>query len=369
MVGTPVKSTLGDFYKDKRVFITGHTGFKGAWLSLYLRELGAVVSGYALGPTTEPSLYGLASLGKIVQEFLGDVRDITCLKGALLSFAPDIVIHMAAQSLVRPSYDDPLTTFSTNVMGTVNLLEVCRMAPSVRAIVNVTSDKCYDEIHADRPYTEADPMGGHDPYSASKGCAELVGSAYLNSFFNGDPADGKRAPALASARAGNVIGGGDWATDRLVPDCIRAFMKSEEVVIRRPGAVRPWQHVLEPLSGYLFLTKALYEGGREYSGPWNFGPSDSEEGVRPVKYVVEALASEWGKSARWSINEDEGPREAPTLMLDSTKAETKLGWRPTLGLSETIRLTAAWYGAYAAGDDLLKITLSQIRAYEERREE
>lgn len=357
-----MQGILNGFYKGKKVLITGHTGFKGAWLSAWLTELGAVVSGYALEPPTMPNLFEAISLEKKMASVRGDIRNYQGMKGVFEANGPEIVIHMAAQSLVRCSYKDPLATYETNVIGTANVLEICRHMPSVRSVVIVTSDKCYENQGKAEGYEEDDPMGGYDPYSSSKGCSELVTQAYLRSFFN--PQNyGIHAVAVASARSGNVIGGGDWAEDRLVPDGIRAFSGKNTLIIRYPGAIRPWQHVLEPLYGYLLLAKCLYEKGPSFSGAWNFGPN--EDDARPVSWVVERMADMWGAGATWSIDGNNDLHEATCLKLGCSKARLELGWRPQWDLETALMNTITWYKAYYDGEDAFALMMSEIRAYEE----
>ena len=344
-----------DFWRGKRVFLTGHTGFKGGWLSLWLQQLGAELLGFALEPTERHSLFNEARVGDGMAGTFGDIRDLAALKSALSGFRPDIVLHMAAQPLVRLSYADPVGTYATNVMGVVHLLEAVRQTPSVRVVVNVTTDKCYENKEWAWGYREYEPMGGHDPYSNSKGCAELVSSAYRRSFFQHD------GPALATARAGNVIGGGDWATDRLVPDILRAFERSEPVVIRNPHSTRPWQHVLEPLSGYLTLAQHLWHGGAAFAEGWNLGPSD--EDAKPVKWIVEQLVERWGAGARWQLDDGNHPHEAHFLKLDISKARSRLGWEPRWRLAEALQHIVTWHQAWLAGQDVRALCLSQISRY------
>lgn len=351
-----------DFWRGRHVFVTGHTGFKGGWLCLWLQHLGARVTGYSLPAPTQPSLFEVAGVAQGMTSILGDVRDGARLAQAMAEAAPEIVIHMAAQPLVRRSYVDPVETYSTNVMGTVNLLEAVRKAPSVRAVINVTTDKCYENREWVWGYRESDPMGGHDPYSSSKGCAELVTAAYRASYFN-PTAHEARGAALASARAGNVIGGGDWAPDRLIPDILAAFAQKRPVVIRHPNAIRPWQHVLEPLRGYLTLAERLVQGGPAYAEGWNFGPRD--EDAQPVSWLVEQLRAMWGTGAAWKVDGGAHPHEAGYLKLDISKARARLDWHPTLGLSEALRWVVDWSRASRDGADLRAYTLGQIANYQQ----
>ena len=347
---------LSRIYRGKTVFLTGHTGFKGSWLSLWLRHLGAEVVGYALDPPTNPSLFEDLALSGDLRHCHGDVRDGGALQRLLFEAKPDLVFHLAAQPLVRYSYQQPVETFETNVLGTVNLLEAVRQTPGVRGTVVVTSDKCYENREWDFAYRENDAMGGFDPYSSSKGCAELVTAAYRNSFFSGR--------AIASVRAGNVIGGGDWAGDRIVPDCVRALMRGEPINVRNPDAVRPWQHVLEPLSGYLWLGAKLLEDPGRFAEAWNFGPAHA--GCTPVRSIVEKLVEGWGRG-EWFCPPCEGqPHEARLLKLDTAKSTGLLGWEPVLELDETIRLVVDWYVAYDRGEDIRALTLRQLEAYEEK---
>ncbi|MDR3763136.1 MAG: CDP-glucose 4,6-dehydratase [Acidobacteriota bacterium] len=348
------------FWKSRRVFITGHTGFKGSWLALWLRTMGAEVCGYALEPSTDPSLFAALALQKEMRSIMGDIRNLAAITAAVHEFKPDVVIHMAAQPLVRLSYDRPVETYEVNVMGTVNLLEAVRRTPSVRSVVVVTSDKCYENREWVWPYRENEAMGGHDPYSSSKGCAELVTAAYRNSFFH------QSATSVASARAGNVIGGGDWAADRLIPDIVRAFTKSEPVVIRNPNAVRPWQHVLEPLSGYLALAEQLYFNGNGYREGWNFGPSDAD--AQPVSHLVARMVELWGPGAAWREEAQAGVHEAHLLRLDSSKARAKLKWRPRWALDIALEKTIEWYREFYSTPQMdpavRALTCAQIAAYE-----
>jgi CDP-glucose 4,6-dehydratase len=349
------------FWRDRRVLLTGHTGFKGAWLSLWLQSLGARVAGISLDVApSEPSLYELARVGEGMAIGVAcDMRDATALERELARAGPEVVIHMAAQPLVRRSFAAPRETYETNVMGTVNLLEAVRLCEEVRAVVIVTSDKCYENRETDHAYCEGDPLGGHDPYSSSKAAAELVTSAYRRSFFS-DP-DG---PRVASARAGNVIGGGDWGEDRLVPDIVRAAIagdtmrgEGEPLRLRNPSAVRPWQHVLCPLSGYLQLAQALCES-QAYARPWNFGPDAGD--ARTVEWVVRQVSEMWPGGVRWEVDESEHPHEASLLELDSIQAHEQLGWAPPLGLEAGLRATVEWYLAWRRGEDLHELTLTQL---------
>ena len=349
------------FWKDKKVFLTGHTGFKGSWLSLWLQQLGADVTGYALLPPTTPSLFDVARVAQGMNSITGDIRDGVMLNNAMRQAAPDIVIHMAAQPLVRRSYVDPVETYSTNVMGTVHLLEAVRQTPSVRAVVNVTTDKCYENKEWVWGYRESEPMGGFDPYSSSKGCTELVTAAYRNSFFNADKYN-QHQVALASARAGNVIGGGDWAADRLIPDVLAAFEKNQPVLIRNPHATRPWQHVLEPLRGYLTLAEKLTEEGAAFAEAFNFGPESDD--AQPVEWIVTQLAQKWGGGATWQIDGGNHPHEANYLKLDISKASHRLNWQPVMRLDRALGLTVDWAHEMHVGTDMRGFTQSQIEAYQ-----
>ena len=349
-----------EFWRGKRVFVTGHTGFKGSWLSLWLQQLGAEVTGYALPPPTNPSLFEVGHVAQGMKSLIGDIRDGAALALAMRQAAPDIVIHMAAQPLVRRSYVDPVETYSTNVMGTVHLLEAVRQTPSVRAVVNVTTDKCYENKEWAWGYRENEPMGGFDPYSSSKGCAELITAAYRNSFFNLV----KYSPyqvALATARAGNVIGGGDWAEDRLIPDILRAIQNGQSVNIRNPHATRPWQHVLEPLSGYLALAEKLYTQGPAFAEAFNFGPA--EEDARPVQWIVEQLTQQWGDGAAWHLDGGTHPHEAHYLKLDCSKARAALSWSPRWHLSQALQAVIRWHKAHQRGQDMRALCLQQIEDY------
>ena len=340
-----------NFWQGKRVFLTGHTGFKGSWLALWLDSLGAIVKGYALNPPTSPSLFNEARVGLLVDSQIGDIRDQDTLYESMTTFNPDILIHMAAQPLVRYSYDAPIETYEVNVIGTAKVLEVARSCANLKAIVNVTTDKCYENNERSQGYKESDPMGGHDPYSSSKGCAELVASAYRRSFLQ------DLGVGLASVRAGNVIGGGDWAEDRLIPDILRSFEKNESVVIRSPKATRPWQHVLEPLSGYLILAEKLYENQGEYAEGWNFGPN--EQDVKPVDWILDRMIELW-PGASWVLNKNENPHEAALLNLDISKASGLLGWTPTWDLPMTLGHIIRWHKLWLGGADMRKVCITEI---------
>jgi CDP-glucose 4,6-dehydratase len=349
------------FWRKKRVFITGHTGFKGSWLCLWLQALGAEVTGYALAPPTDPSLFELCKIDRIIQFIPGDVRDLGLLTDALQKTDPEIVIHLAAQSLVRESYKNPVETYSTNVMGTVNLFEAVKHSKKVRVVLNVTTDKCYDNREWCWGYRENDPLGGYDPYSNSKACSELVTSSFRSSFYSPKDHETHRV-ALATARAGNVIGGGDWASDRLIPDCVRALLKGERILIRNPRAIRPWQHVLDPLSGYLLLAQRLYEKGSEYAEPWNFGPND--ENARTVEWVVKRLCDQWGKNGTYEIDNGAHLHESYSLKLDCSKARERLGWQPRWNIEQALDKVVEWVQAYRAGRDVAGVCRHQIEEYE-----
>ncbi len=350
------------FWRGKRVFLTGHTGFKGSWLALWLEKHGAVVRGYALEPSTKPSLHVLAASRSTTDSLIGDVRDLAALRAAMRGFTPEVVFHLAAQPLVRRSYVDPVETYSTNVMGTVHLLEAARACASVRSIVIVTSDKCYENREWQWGYRENEPMGGYDPYSNSKGCSELVAASYRSSFFNQERY-AEHGVALATARAGNVIGGGDWSLDRLVPDLLRAFAEGRTADIRNPHAIRPWQHVLEPLRGYMMLAELLYTDGPAWAEPWNFGPADSD--ARPVSWIADRLVGLWGDSAQWRSSAQAGqPHEASWLKLDCSKARQTLGWVPRWDLCTSLGAIVDWQRAWLDGRDMADFSLEQIEKYE-----
>jgi CDP-glucose 4,6-dehydratase len=343
------------FWYDKRVLLTGHTGFKGAWMSLWLHSMGAKVQGFALAPPTTPSLFEEAKVGDLIQSNLGDIRDFAAVAKVVKEFKPEIVFHMAAQPLVRYSYDAPLETYATNVMGTAHLLESIRAIDSVRAVVNVTTDKCYENREWVWGYREDEAMGGYDPYSSSKACSELVTAAYRQSFLD------KAGIAVATARAGNVIGGGDWAKDRLIPDILRAFENKQPVSIRNPNSIRPWQHVLEPLSGYLLSAENLCAEPASFSQAWNFGPKDDD--AKPVGWIVESMARKWGKEASWSFDEGNHPHEAHYLKLDISKARQSLGWSPRWSLDQALDHTVEWHMAWMQGKDVRSQCIKQIEDY------
>lgn len=349
------------FWRGKRVFLTGHTGFKGSWMSLWLQSLGAELTGYALPPPTQPNLFDEARVADGMRSIVGDIRDMPSLQQAMQLASPEIVIHMAAQPLVRYSYQNPVETYATNVMGTVHLLEAVRTTYGVKAVVNITTDKCYENREWAWGYRENEPMGGYDPYSNSKGCAELVSAAYRSSFFNANTY-AQHGVAVATVRAGNVIGGGDWAQDRLIPDILAAFEQGKLVDIRNPHAVRPWQHVLEPLRGYLTLAECLHEHGPDYAEGWNFGPND--EDAKPVGWIVEKMASLWGNGANWKIDTGVHPHEAAYLKLDISKARSRLDWHPALRLEDALKFIIEWAKQRQAAADIRTLTLAQITAYQ-----
>ena len=346
------------FWKGKRVFITGHTGFKGSWLSLWLQLMGAEVKGFSLTPPTQPALFEVAKVGDNMQTEIGDIRNLQQLSQSIRAFNPDVLLHLAAQPLVRLSYKEPVDTYSTNVMGTVNVLEAARYAPQLKSVVIITTDKCYENREWEWGYRENEPMGGHDPYSNSKGCAELVVSAYRRSFFYTND-----TTAVASARAGNVIGGGDWADDRLIPDILRAFEQQQPVIIRNPLSTRPWQHVLEPLSGYLVLAERLYNEGNAFAEGWNFGPKDDD--CQPVQWILEKMVQFWGEGARYEWDKSEQPHEANFLKLDCSKAATRLKWHPQWRLADTLEKIVHWHRAWLRGADMQTHCLYEIKGYME----
>ncbi len=349
-----------NFWLGKRVFLTGHTGFKGSWLSLWLQQMGAEVIGFALNPPTNPSLFNMANVASGMRSIIGDIRDVKGLKQVVQTIRPEIIIHMAAQALVRNSYAHPMETYAINVMGWVNLLEAIRQTKSVRVVINVTSDKCYENKEWFWGYRETEPLGGYDPYSSSKACAELITSAYRRSFFHSDHPTDHRI-ALASVRAGNVIGGGDWATDRLIPDIMRAIQAGNAVKIRNPLAIRPWQHVLEPLSGYLLLIENLYTNGIKFADAWNFGAND--EDTKPVKWIVEKLTLLWGLETAWELDMTPQLHEANYLKLDCSKAKTELGWHPRWNLEKSLVKIVDWHKNQLQGQDMRAFTLQQIASF------
>ncbi|HEY1142780.1 MAG TPA: CDP-glucose 4,6-dehydratase [Sphingomicrobium sp.] len=340
-------------WKGRRVLVTGHTGFKGGWLSLWLTRLDADVTGFSLPAPTDPSFFEQTRLAELVTHVEGDIRDLAALEAAIAEAQPEVVFHLAAQPLVRLSYAEPVETYATNVMGTVHLLDACRRVDSVRAVVCITSDKCYENREWVWPYRESDPMGGHDPYSSSKGAAEIVISAYRRSFF-------ERGAGLASVRAGNVIGGGDWAADRLIPDIIRAMLAGERPLIRSPNSIRPWQHVMEALSGYMLIAERLLEGREEFASGWNFGPAD--EDARPVAWIVEKMLELYGAEG-WDQPSGAQPHEATLLKLDCSKARASLGWRPRLNLEAALAKVVEWHSAVANGADAREVTINQLDQY------
>jgi CDP-glucose 4,6-dehydratase len=356
--------TIPSFFKDKRVFITGHTGFKGSWLSLWLLKQGAAIKGYALEPNTSPALFELLGLKEDIDSVIADIRDAKRLADEIGSFKPEIVFHLAAQPLVRVAYQEPVLTYETNVLGTAHLYEAIRRIDGIRAVVCVTSDKCYENKEWSWGYREIEALGGHDPYSASKACQEIVTASYRNSYFHPAEYEKSHRTAIASARAGNIIGGGDWSKDRLIPDCARALSKGETIIIRNPQAVRPWQHVLDPLAGYLILAQRLLERGAAYAEPWNFGPNDSIP--LTVEELVRKCIAIWGKGD-YRIAKEKQPHEARHLRLDASKASERLGFRPLFSQEEAISETMQWYKSYYSKNENMKnFTLRQISSYEER---
>lgn len=354
--------TLGivdpNFWSGKRVLLTGHTGFKGSWLSLWLQSMNAIVRGIALPPPSQPALFEIAKVKSRMQHYLCDIRDLSAVKNHVDDFGPQVIFHMAAQPLVRQSYKNPVETYATNVMGTVHILEAARHCSTVKSFVNVTSDKCYENREWVWGYREDEAMGGHDPYSSSKGCAELVSAAYRKAFLL------ETGTAMATARAGNVIGGGDWAHDRLVPDILRSLENQSPILIRNPHAIRPWQHVLEPLSGYLILAQRLFNSGQEAAESWNFGPLNEE--TRSVKWVVEKFCLLWEEGASWIQHEGNHPHEANYLGLDISKAKRGLSWQPIWSLDKAIAKTIEWHKAWIKRADMRKVCLDQISDYETR---
>ena len=349
------------FWKDKRVFITGHTGFKGGWLSLWLKSLGAKVTGFSLDIPTEPSFYKVTRVYEGLNSLRGEIRDFSFLKNTILEHRPEILIHMAALPLVRYSYEHPLDTLSTNILGSIHILEAVRQSEGVRVVINVTSDKCYENQEWVWGYREIDPMGGNDPYSSSKGCSELITTAYRKSFFQSE-VNGKSKVALGSARAGNVIGGGDWSQDRLIPDMVRSFINKQPVVIRNPKAVRPWQHVLDPLNGYMTLAEKLWEHGGKFADSWNFGPHENDS--CSVENIAAQATEQWGEGATWEMDTASSHHEASQLRLDCAKAKNNLGWVPLWTLKRSIQKTVEWYKAHLNEQDMKAFTLQQISEYQ-----
>ena len=357
-------SVSPNFWKDKRVLLTGHTGFKGGWLSLWLQHMGAQVHGLSLSPPTELNLFEAAhvALG-MSSSTIGDIRDFTLVSRVYTEVQPEIVFHLAAQPLVRLSYAQPLETYATNVMGTAHILEAARQTKSVKAVVNVTTDKCYENQEREAGYVESEPMGGHDPYSSSKACSELLSAAYRASFFTPN-IDQDSYIALATARAGNVIGGGDWALDRLIPDALNAFEQGRPVLIRNPHAIRPWQHVLEPLHGYLLLAQGLYEHQSVFAQAWNFGPNVDD--VKSVEQIIDSIKTIWGDGARWERDQGVHPHEATYLKLDISKATQELNWHPSIDIEEALRLVVYWEKQRLSSMNMRSVTLQQISDYQAR---
>lgn len=350
------------FWNNKKVLITGHTGFKGSWLTYWLLKMGAKIKGISLPPSTDPNMYNLVFTNLDLESVFGDIRDLDFLQREIKKFEPDIIIHMAALTIVRESYENPIETFQTNIIGTANILEVARRLKNIRAVLCITSDKCYENKEWHWKYREVDPMGGWDPYSASKGGAELIVSSYRRSFFPREKYS-SHGVAIATARAGNVIGGGDWSRDRLIPDCVRAFSNQEEVIIRNPDAIRPWQYILDLLHGYLLLAENLYIEGNKFIGPWNFGPDDEDE--KSVKFILEYLTSHWGNGVSWKLDESPNPHEALYLKLDSSKARYELKWAPKLGLEGVLDFVIEWYQAhYNGAHSVREVTDRQIQNFE-----
>lgn len=352
-------------WQGRRIFLTGHTGFKGSWLALWLSRLGAKVRGYALDPCTQPNMFTLASVASVLDDVRGDIREYAKLEGCIKEFAPEVVFHMAAQPLVRRSYADPVGTYATNVMGTVHVLEAVRKTSSVRAVVCITTDKVYQNQEWVWPYRETDALGGYDPYASSKACVEIASAAYRSSFFSIAQSDGPRV-ALATARAGNVIGGGDWSEDRLIPDLVRGFCSGQSVLIRRPNAIRPWQHVLEPLHGYMLLAQKLLADPAKFASAYNFGPGDDDSW--PVERIATKLVEMWGDCASWTRDADAGQHEAHYLRLDASKARFELGWEPRLKIETALEWTIDWYRAWHEGENMAELTAKQIDKYEKLRD-
>ena len=350
-------SGIKDFYRGKNIFLTGHTGFKGAWLAIWLKELGAKVIGYSLEPATDPNLFLLAGFSERMESYYGDIRDLDKLSDIISKARPDVVFHLAAQALVNKSYTDPVLNYSTNIMGTVNVLEACRASESVRSIVVVTSDKCYENNESGKAFNETDRLGGNDPYSSSKACAEIITHAYRKSFYNGSVTAG-----VATARAGNVVGGGDWAEYRLLPDCLRSLERNEEIVIRNPDSIRPWQHVLDPLHGYLLLAYKLFNNALSFSSTWNFGPD--EKACVKVKDLTQEVINQWSSGSLRYDSQDKIFKEACVLRLDNSKAKRELGWSPQWDVQKAIAKTVAWHKAYLNKADMYDVCCEQIKAHQ-----
>ncbi|MDA9657047.1 CDP-glucose 4,6-dehydratase [Flavobacteriaceae bacterium] len=355
-----INKFFDNFFQNKKVLVTGHTGFKGSWLCIMLNKMGADVYGYALEPPTNPSLFKTAKIDELLTSYTGDIRDYKKLSDVVKTVQPELVIHMAAQPLVRESYINPIETYEVNVMGTVSMLEACRNVSSIKAIINVTTDKCYENKEWYWGYRENEAMGGYDPYSSSKGCSELVTASLRNSFYNLKDFE-NHGVTIASVRAGNVIGGGDWASDRLIPDFIRAISKGQKIMIRNPFAVRPWQHVLEPLTGYLLLAKKMIEKGPEYSGAWNFGSNDSD--IQNVEWITKTICEIWGTGATYSTDVNPQPYEANYLKLDCSKAKSELGWEPSWNINQTLKSIVDWNKAFIKGEDMRSVIENQTDSY------
>lgn len=350
-----------DFWHGKRVFITGHTGFKGSWLALWLNELGCTVRGYSLPPPSAPSHHAEAGIDELIDGVTGDVRDAARLTRAMTEFGPEIVMHLAAQPIVKASYEDPLDTYTTNVIGSLNLLQAARQCPDLHVVLMITSDKCYENVEWVWPYRETDALGGHDPYSSSKACAEIMIDSFRRSYCP-PAAYASHQLAIGSVRAGNVIGGGDWARDRLIPDIMQAIIDGRPVSIRAPNATRPWQHVLEALGGYLLLTERLWSDGAAFSEAWNFGPNADD--IKPVQWITEQLTVRWGRGASWELDDTEHKKEANILKLDCTKAKNRLGWHPRLDLDTTLEWIIEWHAARLEGRPVREVSTDQIKRYE-----
>ena len=352
-----------NFWKNKKVLLTGHTGFKGSWLSIWLKKLEVELIGFSKDIPTEPSLFKLAEVSENMISIIGDIKNFSLIQKTIQENQPDIIIHMAAQSLVRKSYEDPLETFSTNIMGTANVLEAIKMSEKTRVVINVTSDKCYENNGMEEKFSENSPMGGYDPYSSSKGCSELITSAFKNSFYNSKKFDSHKV-ALSTVRAGNVIGGGDWAKDRLIPDIIDSISKKIPTQIRNTNSVRPWQFVLEPLNGYLLLAERMWEKGNKFSEAWNFGPND--ESCKSVKWILEKISKEWGEKFFWEEDHKENPHETSILKLDCKKAKERLGWETKLNINEALEWTINWYKKFLENSNMKEYTKKQIEEFESR---